>query len=80
MLGCLLPAFILDGLLARDRHAKPNGLFSALDEAALAIPVLQRGNWPYWNLAQRALKQRGKLIADRVVVKRGVSGTDCARL
>jgi hypothetical protein len=56
--------FILDGPLARDRHAKPDGLFPALDETALAVPVLQGGNWAYWNLAQRALKQRGKLIAD----------------
>src|SRR5262249_36491407 len=64
MLCCLLPDFILDGLLARDRHTKPDRLFSALDEPALAVPVLQCRNRPYWNLAQRALNQCGKLIAD----------------
>jgi hypothetical protein len=65
MLRCLFPAgFILDGLLARDRHAQPDGLFPALDEAALAVPVLQRGNRPYWNFSQRALNKRGKLVAD----------------
>src|SRR5262249_2025739 len=55
MLCCLLPAFILDGLLARDRHTKPDRLFSAFNEAALAIPVLQCGNRPYWNFTKRAL-------------------------
>src|SRR5262249_60816704 len=56
--------FILDGFLARDRHTQPDGLFSAFDESALGVPILQRGNRSYRNLAQRALKQRGKLIAD----------------
>src|SRR5215813_2205526 len=55
ILRCLLPGFILDGFLARDRHTKPDGLFSALDEPSLAVPVLQRRNRPYWNLAERAL-------------------------
>jgi hypothetical protein len=65
MLCCFFPGgFILNGLLARDRHAQPDRLFSALDEAALSVPVLQRGNRPYWNLSQRALNERGKLIAD----------------
>src|SRR5262245_58812633 len=81
MVGCFFPGnFILDGFLSRDRHTKPDCLFSALDEPALAVPVLQRGNRPYWNLSQPALKQGGKLIADRVVMKRGVGGTDCAGL
>src|SRR5262245_48485895 len=80
MLRGFLPGFILGGFLARDRHTKPDRLLSALDEAALTVPVLQRGDRPYWNLTERALKQCGKLIAYRVVVKRGVSGTDCARL
>src|SRR5262245_45746537 len=53
---CLLLGFILDGFLARDRHTtKPDCLFSALDEPALAVPVLQRGDRPYWNLTERAL-------------------------
>ena len=39
MLCCLLPGFVLDGFLARDRHTQPDGLFSALDEPALAVPV-----------------------------------------
>src|SRR5262245_45836509 len=65
MLRCFFScSFILSGLLARDRHAKPDCLFSALDEPALAVPVLQCTNRPYWNLAQRALNQCGKLIAD----------------
>src|SRR5262245_39228272 len=55
MLCCLLPGFILGGFLASDRHTKPDGLFSALDEPALAVPVLQRGDRSYWNLAERAL-------------------------
>src|SRR5262245_49397046 len=46
---------ILDSLLARNRHAKPNRLFSALNEPSLAVPVLQRGDRPYWNFPQRAL-------------------------
>src|SRR5215475_9961263 len=41
MLRCLLPGFILDGFLARDRHAKPDRLFSALNEPSLTVPVLQ---------------------------------------
>src|SRR5262245_61704019 len=49
------PAFILDGFLACDRHAKPDCLFPALYEPALAVPVLQRRNRPYWNSAERAL-------------------------
>src|SRR5262245_39210169 len=53
--GLFSGRFILAGLLARDRHTKPDGLFSALDEPALTVPVLQRGNRPYWNFAQRAL-------------------------
>src|SRR5262249_12776883 len=56
--------FILGGFLSSDRHAKPDCLFSAFNVAALVVPVFQRGNRPYWNLAQRALNQRGKLIAD----------------
>src|SRR5215472_4999907 len=55
MLRGLLPGFILARFLARDRHTKPDRLFSALDESALAIPVLQRGDRSYWNLSQRAL-------------------------
>src|SRR5262249_13858364 len=55
MVRCLLPGFILDGLLARDRHTKPDRLFSALNEPSLAVPVLQRGDRPYWNFAERAL-------------------------
>src|SRR4030095_5448818 len=35
MFRCLLPGFILDGFLARDRHTKPDCLFSPLDESAL---------------------------------------------
>src|SRR5262249_34639307 len=42
--GLLSGRFILAGFLARDRHTKPDGLFSALDESALAVPVLQRRN------------------------------------
>src|SRR5215475_16075226 len=41
ILRCLLPGFILDGFLARDRHAKPDRLFSALNEPSLTVPVLQ---------------------------------------
>src|SRR5262245_52615057 len=52
MLRCLLPGFILDGFLARYRHTKPDRLFSALNEPSLTVPVLQRGNRPYWNFAQ----------------------------
>src|SRR5262245_27614778 len=55
MLRGLLPGFILGGFLARDRHTKPDRLFSALDEPSLAVPVLQCGNRPYWNFAERAL-------------------------
>src|SRR5262249_6139174 len=55
MLRCLLPGFILEGLLASDRHAKPDRLFSAPNESALAVPVLQRRDRPYWNFAERAL-------------------------
>src|SRR5215510_7907643 len=55
MLRCLLPGFILGGFLARDRHTKPDRLFSALNEPSLAVPVLQCGNRPYWHFAERAL-------------------------
>src|SRR6516225_11090823 len=53
MVCCLFSgSFILDGFRSRYRHAKPDCLFSALNEAAFAVPVCQRGNWAYWNLAQ----------------------------
>src|SRR6516225_4576109 len=71
MVCCLFSgSFILDSFLSRDRHAKPDCLFSAFDIAALAVPVFQRGHRPYLNLPQRALKQRGKLVADRIIMKR----------
>src|SRR5262245_12783508 len=51
MVRCFFPGgFILAGFLARYRHTKPDRLFSALDEPALSVPVLQRRDRPYWNL------------------------------
>src|SRR5262249_2695561 len=56
MLRCLFSgSFVFDGLLARDRHTKPDRLFSALNESSLAVPVLQRRDRPYWNFTERAL-------------------------
>src|SRR5262249_17783648 len=56
MFRCLISGcFILGGFLARYRHTKPDRLFSALNEPSLAVPVLQCGNRPYWNFAERAL-------------------------